>query len=274
MSPLPPYSVLMCVCGKDSPAPFALALDSMLAQTHPSDDIVLVLDGPIPSELSRVLEERMAREPSIVPVPLQANVGLGAALNEGLKHCRHDLVARMDADDISLPGRCERLAGAFAEKPGLAVVGSPVLEFVGSPDNIVGRHDVPLANDEIYRFAKRRDPFAHPAVMFRKSAILRVGGYASYRKNQDTDLWLRLLATGVECRNLPEPLLLFRFDENTYRKRKSWLNTKNLLSIRHNAWKSGFTTFPEFLSVAVAQLAVFALPVGFTKFLYKTFLRK
>lgn len=274
MTELPSYSVLMCVCGKDSADAFALALDSMLTQSHPSDDIVLVLDGPISSELSLVLEKRMAGSPSIIPVRLQTNVGLGAALNEGLRHCRNDLVARMDADDISLPDRCERLVRAFADNPGLSVVGSPVLEFVGSPDNMVGRHDVPLSNDEIHRFAKRRDPFVHPTVMFRKSAILQIGGYASYRKNQDTDLWLRLLATGVECLNLPEPLLLFRFDENTYRKRKSWLNTKNLLSIRHKAWKSGFTTFPEFLSVAVAQLALFVLPVGFAKFLYKTFLRK
>ena len=274
MTELPPYSVLMCVCGKDAADAFALALDSMLAQSHPSDDIVLVLDGALSSGLSLVLDERRARSPSIVPVQLPTNVGLGAALNEGLRHCRHDLVARMDADDVSLPDRCARLAQAFSENPALSVVGSPVLEFVGSPDNIVGRHGVPLANGEIHRFAKRRDPFVHPAVMFRKSAVLQVGGYASYRKNQDTDLWLKLLGAGVECQNLPEPLLLFRFDENTYRKRKSWLNTKILLSIRHKAWKSGFTTFPEFLSVAVAQLAVFVLPVGFAKFLYKTVLRK
>ena len=264
----------MCVCGKDSADAFALALDSMLAQSHPSDDIVLVLDGPLSSDLSLVLDERRARSPSIVPVQLQTNVGLGAALNEGLRHCRHDLVARMDADDVSLPDRCRRQAQAFADNPALSVVGSPVLEFVGSPDNVVGRHDVPLSNDEIHRFAKRRDPFVHPAVMFRKSAVLQVGGYGPYRKNQDTDLWLKLLANGVECLNLPEPLLRFRFDENTYRKRKSWLNTKILLSIRHKAWKSGFTTFPEFLSVAMAQLAVFVLPVGFAKFLYKTVLRK
>ena len=119
-----------------------------------------------------------------------------------------------------------------------------------------------------------RDPFNHPTVMYRKSAVEAAGCYSNYRKNQDTDLWIKMLSNGVTCMNLSEPVFRFRFDEGTYKKRKSWINTKILIEIRYKAWKSGFNSFGEFLMVAVAQLGMYILPVGFQKFLYQKILRR
>ena len=268
------YSVLMTVYTKDNPEYFSLALDSMMKQTYLPDEIILVKDGPIVDELQQVIDNHVAMGVPIVQVQLAKNMGLGVALNKGINVVSNELIARMDADDYSLPRRCELQVVEFEKNPALDVVGSPVLEFVGSIDNIVGERKVPLTNEEIKKYAKKRDPFNHPTVMYKKTIIEEVGGYSNYRKNQDTDLWIKMLSKGAICKNLDEPVVLFRFDEGTYRKRKSWINTRTLIEIRYKAWKSGFNSFGEFLMVAIAQLVVCVLPVKFQKFLYQRILRR
>ena len=264
----------MTVYTKDNPEYFSLALDSMINQTYIPDEIVLVKDGPIDISLQKVIDDHLAAGAPIVQVQLPNNVGLGLALNEGIKITKNELIARMDSDDFSLPERCELQIKEFEKNPQLDIIGCPVLEFVGNIDNIVGERKVPLSNDEIYKYAKKRDPFNHPTVMYRKKAVEAVGCYSDYRKNQDTDLWIKMLLNHAVCMNLSEPFFRFRFDEETYKKRKSWINTKILIQIRYKAWKSGFNSFGEFLMVAVAQLGVFILPVCFQKFLYQKVLRK
>jgi len=268
------YSVLMTVYTKDNPEYFSLALDSMINQDAPPDEIVLVKDGPIKESLQAVIDEHVAAGAPVVQIQLPKNVGLGLALNEGLKAVKNELIARMDSDDYSLPERCGLQVKEFEKNPALDIIGCPVLEFVGTTDNIVGKRDVPLTNEAIYKFARKRDPFNHPTVMYRKSAVEAAGYYSDYRKNQDTDLWIKMLSNGVNCMNIAEPVFKFRFDEDTYKKRKSWMNTKILIEIRYNAWKSGFNSFGEFFAVAAAQLGIYILPVGFQKFLYQKILRR
>ena len=268
------YSVLMTVYTKDDPKFFSLALDSVVNQSYKPDEIVLVKDGPVVDTLQKVIDEHIASGAPIVQVQLPKNVGLGLALNEGIKIIKNELIARMDSDDYSMPERCELQVQEFEKHPKLDIIGCPVLEFVGNIDNIVGERRVPLTNDEIYKFAKKRDPFNHPTVMYRKSAVEAAGCYSNYRKNQDTDLWIKMLSNGVTCMNLAEPVFRFRFDEGTYKKRKSWTNTKILIGIRYKAWKSGFNSLSDFLIVATAQLGMYLLPVSFQKYLYQKILRR
>lgn len=268
------YSVLMTVYCGDNPDYFAMSLDSMLKQTYLADEIVVVKDGEITPELQMVIDGRLNQGIDIQQVQLEKNVGLGLALNEGLKVVRNDLVARMDSDDYSLPQRCELQVKEFMKNPSLDIVGYPVDEFVGNPNHVIGCRNVPLTNDLIYKFAKRRDPFNHPTVMYKKTTVECVGGYSDYRKNQDTDLWIKLLSNKAVCMNLNERLFRFRFDEKTYKKRKSWVNTKTLICIRYKAWKSGFNSFVDFIMVAIGQISVYVLPVGFQRLFYKILLRR
>ena len=101
-----------------------------------------------------------------------------------------------------------------------------------------------------------------------------MGCYGNLRKNQDTDLWIKMLSNGAMCMNIPEYLLRFRFDEGTYKKRKNWLNTKLLIGIRWRAFRSGFCSFIDFAEVAVMQMAIYIMPVGFQEFVYKNLLRR
>ena len=269
------YSVLMTVYEKDNPEYFKKALMSMVKQTKRPDEIVLVKDGPITDGLQSVINKIDEKYPNlIVQVSLPHNKGLGLALNEGIKVCKNELLARMDSDDISLPTRCERQVAEFEKNPKLDIIGCPVIEFVGDPNNKVGKRDVPLDNDSIYKYCKKRDPFNHPTVMYRKSKVEAVGCYGDLRKNQDTDLWIKMLANGAVCKNLSEYLLRFRFDKGTYKKRKNWLNTKLLIEIRWKAFRTGFCSFIDFVEVAGAQMAIYLLPTGFQEFVYKKVLRR
>ena len=268
------YSVLMTVYTKDNPDYFALSLDSMINQTCKPDEIVIVKDGSIRKQLQDIIDSRKNRQVKIIQLQLPVNKGLGLALNEGIKICKNELIARMDADDYSMPNRCELQLKAFEKYPDLDIIGCPVDEFVDDIDNVVGCRNVPYTNDEIYAFAKKRDPFNHPTVMYKKSVVLKAGMYSDYRKNQDTDLWIKMLSNGAQCMNLKEHVFRFRFDSDTYRKRKSWVNTKILLEIRYKAWQSGFNTFFDFLLVATSQIGVYILPVWFQRWLYTAVLRR
>lgn len=264
------YSVLQTVYKSDDPNAFRLSVQSMLSQMAKPDEIVIVKDGPVSEQLQQVIDQADHASPGvIVQVQLEKNVGLGLALNAGLKVCKNELVARMDSDDISLPERCEKQLAAFEDDPELDIVGTQIREFVDDPSNVVGERRVPESHAEIVKFDKRRDPFNHPTVMYRKSKVLKYGPYGDYRKNQDTDLWIKLLSSGCKGANLPEQLLLFRFDENTYQKRRTWLNTRSLISIRWNAYKMRYCSLVDFLFVAAAQLGTFILPVGFQRFVYR-----
>ena len=264
------YSVLMSLYKKEHPEYLRLALDSMLNQTVKPDEIVLVEDGPLTPELYAILDEY----PMLHRVKNEKNLGLGLALNEGLKVCRNELVARMDTDDISKPDRCEKQLRRFEEKPELAIVGSHIDEFVGTPDNIISQRKVPLTSEAIYNFAKKRSAFNHPAVMYRKSAVMAEGGYSDLKRNQDVDIFGRMLFKGYKAENIDEALLWFRSSDELTARRKSWENTKSYIDTIKKFWKMGYSSFADYAKVAVAQTGMFILPASMQNWVYKKFLRK
>ena len=205
------YSVLMSLYVKEKAEYLKLAVDSMINQSVTPDEIVIVEDGPLTEELYAVVDEYVNRYSDLFTiVKNEKNIGLGLALNEGLKVCRNELVARMDTDDISKSDRCEKQLDVFRNNPELSLVGSYVDEFFEDPEQIVSTRAVPQTQAEIYQFAKKRSAFNHPAVMYRKSKVLGFGGYADLRRNQDVDLFGRMLFGGCTAHNIGESLLWFR----------------------------------------------------------------
>lgn len=267
------YSVLMCVYINDNPEYLEKSISSIVKQTTKTNDFVIVKDGLVTQELQNVIDNFCDFDSSIRQIQLEKNMGLGLALNIGLSECKNELVARMDADDIALERRCELQLKEFSLDSILDIVGSSVYEFIGDENNIVSTKIMPISNEEIYKFARIRDPFNHPTVMYKKRKVLECGGYSDLRKNQDTDLWIKMLLNKCKCKNIKEPLLLFRFDEQTHNRRKNWMNTKLLIKIRYNSYKSGFITFFDFMKIFFTQIAVYIMPLGFQRWLYKTFLR-
>lgn len=264
------YSVLMSVYKGENPEFLQLSLDSMLNQTIKPDEIVLVIDGPLTDELYQTIDEY---RPYLHLVVNDSNLGLGLSLNRGLNECRNELVARMDTDDISRTDRCELQLKRFNEKPYLSIVGSHVLEFSDSIDNIISERRVPLENESIYRFGKRRSAFNHPSVMYKKSAVLSEGGYSSFRRNQDVDLFGRMMFHGHYAENIDEALLWFRTGNQLAKRRKTWENTYSYIQTIYRFWKLGYSSFLDLIIVSIAQLTMFIMPIKIQLLIYKVFLR-
>lgn len=260
----------MSLYKKEHPEYLRLALDSMINQTVKPDEIVLVEDGPLTDELYQVVEEYKHYLKLVIN---EKNLGLGLALNEGLKECRNELVARMDTDDISKPNRCEKQLKRFEENPSLAIVGSHIDEFVGTPYNIISQRRVPITSEDIYNYAKRRSAFNHPAVMYRKSAVLSEGGYSNLKRNQDVDLFGRMLFKGYNAENIDEALLWFRSSDELVARRKSWENTWSYIDTIKKFWKMGYSSFLDYFMVAVAQTGMYVMPAKLQKWVYRKFLR-
>lgn len=264
------YSVLMSLYKKEKPEYLRLAIDSMINQTVPPDEIVIVEDGPLTDELYAVLDEY----PILHRVKNETNLGLGLALNVGLKKCKNELVARMDTDDCSKPERCEKQLLRFSEKPYLAIVGSHIDEFVGDVSNVISQRVVPTTTKEIYDYAKRRSAFNHPAVMYSKTAVLDAGGYADLKRNQDVDLFGRMQFLGYKAENIDEALLWFRSSDELAKRRKSWQNTWSYIATIRKFWKMGYSSFVDYAMVGIAQTGMYLMPVKLQNFFYRKFLRK
>lgn len=269
------YSVLMSVYLKEKPDYFRAAIQSMIDQTIKSDDFVIVCDGPLTDELENVLAwAKEALKEALNVIRLPVNGGLGNALNEGLKHVRNELVARMDTDDISLPDRCEKQLEAFSNDPGISVIGGIVEEFSDDANVVTARRIPPFAHEDILKFAKRRNPFNHPCVMFKKSAVERAGGYQDMYLLEDYYLWLRMLDNGEKGMNLPIPLLRMRAGDGMYKRRgggKYILSQMKLFSFMK---EKGMITGWQFMKSVVIRTLSSIAPGCVRKFLFIKLMRK
>jgi glycosyltransferase involved in cell wall biosynthesis len=268
------YSVLISLYIKEKAEFFSQSIISMLEQTVLPDEIIIVRDGPITDELENVIKGFQKKYPGLFTiVKSETNVGLGRALNLGLENSRNELVARMDTDDISLPSRCEKQLLAFDANEELSIVGTFVDEFTSNPNEIISSRIVPTSHEEIYSFAKRRSAFNHPTVMYKKTKVLDCGGYNDLRRNQDVDLFGRMLYSGCKALNISETLLLFRSNRDLSKRRRSWINTISYISTIRKFWALGYSDFFDFAIVATAQSIMFICPLGLQNWIYKKFLR-
>jgi glycosyltransferase involved in cell wall biosynthesis len=241
------FSLLMSVYGGDDPDYLDAAYRSVVHdQTRPPDDVVLVQDGPVPDPLGAMIATLIETSP--VParlLVLDANVGLGPALDQGMAACAHDIVARMDADDIAMPRRFEVQLPAI--EAGADLVGSALLEFGESPQDIVGRRVPPLTSDEIIRYSRFHQPFNHPTIVYRRSAVQAVGGYRSLPLMEDYLLFAKMIQHGARVANIAEPLVLYRVGAGAYARRGGVTLLKSEWALQRRLYGLGFTSRGEFV---------------------------
>lgn len=269
------FSVLMSVYAKEQPHFLAESLDSLLRQTVRPDEIVLVKDGPLTEELDAVIAAYAEREPMLYTVvPLPENRGLGLALAEGMLHCRNELVARMDSDDICREDRFERQLAAFAEDPTLDVVGSYILEFEESPAQPICRRTVPLDDEAIKEYQRKRDGFNHVSVMFKKSAVLRAGNYRSCLLMEDTLLWVNMFKCGARGKNLAEDLVYVRIGKDMYERRGGYAYYKKYKAARKQIKATGYISSFDYYTSLFAQFVVCMMPNKLRGFVFKKILHR
>lgn len=215
-----PFTVLISVYAKENEKYLADALLSIEKQTVKPNEIIIVEDGPLPERLTKVISNY--RENSVISVKslkLKRNHGLGFALKYGVNNANHELIARMDSDDISVPDRFENQLRAFREDNQLVLIGGQIDEFSGNIENIVSKRWVPSSMEEIKSFMKYRNPFNHPTVMFKKNEILNSGNYHQIQGFEDYDLWARVVAKGYKCINSDKIMVHMRVDDGLYSRR-------------------------------------------------------
>jgi len=208
----PPVSILMSACNEE--AFISEAIDSMLGQTYGDFEFIIIDDGSTDRTRDIIRGYDDAR---IRLLCNDGNRGLAWSLNHGLQHCRSDLVARMDANDVSAPARLEKQIARFRSRPAVDLIwtGAVYMTRDGEllcPKRSPGlREAVALLKTSPSSLPVGRNNVNHMTVMFRRAAVLRVGGYSErHRWGQDGNLWYRMLQEGAEFEYLEEPLMKIR----------------------------------------------------------------
>lgn len=240
-----PFTVLMSVYAGDNADFFTRSLVSVSRdQKLKPDHIVLVQDGPVDPELQMQIDQapEIAGQPVKV-VKLAENGGLANALANGMQHCPDSLVARADADDISLPHRFARQLPLMRDYD---LVGTAIAEFTEDEMQwgLVRLH--PTEHDHIVQTARFRDPFNHPSVMMRKSVVEAAGGYQECGKMEDYWLFARMISVGARCANLAEPLVAYRVGAGAYRRRGGKELWQSEVLLQNAFHQIGFTNSAQY----------------------------
>ena len=264
----------MSVYAKESPQRLNRALRSIWhEQIRKPDQIVLVEDGPLPRDLKDVIKDfqnNLKEKMYVVRLPL--NRGLGPALQEGLKKCRYDLIARMDSDDVAVADRFVKQLEIFANKD-IDICGSWVGEFEEDQKKIVSIRKVPENHDEIVKFAKWRSPMNHPSVMFRKKSVLDIGGYRAVEGFEDYDLWMRMLLAGYRFYNYPDILVNMHSDKMMMHRRRGLSYISSEIYFWREAKRLGFVNDFEMIRNIVLRILPRCFPVHLLHKIYRSILR-
>jgi len=250
---MPEFSLLLPFYAGDDPELLTRALQSSTTeQTLQPSEVVLVQDGPVGDTLARAAQSFANDAPMPVRlVILETNGGLAAALRAGLEQCSFDTVARMDADDISLPERFARQLPLIAE--GFELVGAGMLEYEHDPSVLIGSRIPPQDHEDIVKHVTYHNPFNHPTMVYSKAAVQRAGGYQPFGPTEDYWLVARCIAAGLRMRNVIDPLVLYRVSPSMYGRRGGWSMYSYEMRLQRFLLKNRLTTVPRYAFNLIAK---------------------
>lgn len=271
-------SVSMCVYGGDNPEFFDTAVGSIVNQTFKPNEIVLTVDGPIPAAIESIIEkyrnQLSGSQIKFHVVYLEKNLGHGEARRICFEHCNCDLIALMDADDLSVPDRFEIQLAVFEKNPNLSIVGGNIHEFIVTPNNCVGKRIVPETDAEIKAYMKKRCPMNQMTVMFRKEAVQKAGGYLDWYCDEDYYLWIRMALSGCQFANVPENLVNVRVGEEMYQRRGGWKYFCSEAKLQGFMLERGMIGIPRYiLNVAQRLVLQVLMPNKLRGFIFQKFAR-
>lgn len=272
MMEYPSFSVLMSVYYKDSPKFLEESIESVLNQTVVPTEIVIVKDGKLSDELETILS-KYEKNPIFNIIGYKENKGLGLALNYGVNHCKYEIIARMDSDDICNTIRFEKQLDYLMKNKDISLIGSNTIEFINAPSNVISIRKMPENNEEIINYSKTRNPFIHPSIMTYKYEILNAGNFRDYYLCEDYDMWTRMLENGCQCHNIQENLVYMRVGKNFYRRRGGIKYCKAIIKFKKELYKKGYMSYFKYLKTKFATIIVSLMPASFREFVYKKFLR-
>ena len=268
------FTVLMSVYYRENPQFLQQSLDSIFNQTLPPTEVVLVQDGPMDDKLEQVIERCQKEHTELKTIKLSKCHGLGGALNEGLRHCSYDLVARMDTDDIAKPERFKTQIEWMEQHPDTDVCGCWIDEFTDIPTNIISSRKPPRDHEDIVKFARKRNPMNHPTVVFRRQAVEQAGGYQHFYLFEDYYLWIRMLMSGSHFHNIQKSLLYFRMSDDTFQRRGGLKYAQSEIKLQREFHQLGFISWGTMMLNIFYRSTVRNMPNKLRRFIYISLLRR
>ena len=265
-------SVLMSIYFKEKPKYFSESLESIKNQTYKIDELVLVKDGALTDELEEVIK-KYKDILNIKEIPLEKNVGLGLALREGISHCSNEIVIRMDSDDIMDNSKIEEQIKIFKDNLDYILVGTNAYDFNKNINDILSERILPEKNDEILKFSKRRCPFIHAGIGFKKSYVLKAGNYEDCYWFEDYDLFLRMLKLGKSY-NVQKKLLYIRSNLDVYKRRGGLIYIKREVKALTKFYKRGDINFYYYVTNLIIRIGVRICGNKLRSLIYKKLLRE
>lgn len=267
-------SVLMSVYIKEKPEFLDMSLKSLYGQSVKPNQIVLVEDGALTPALHKViLRYKKLKNIKFETVKLKKSKGLGPALNAGLTHCRFNWVARMDSDDVCHRNRFKIQKEFILKNKNVSLVGGYIAEFNDEITNVIGIRKVPLTKQDVRSFSKFRNPMNHMTVLFNKTNVMKIGGYMVSPFLQDYDLWIRMLSSGFEVRNIPEVLVWARFNENSLERRRGIVYLRQEIDLFKLMHSLGYINTITFVFNVLSRIFTRLIPLSLLLFVYRRFLR-
>lgn len=268
------FSVLMAVYYKEKPENLKLAFDSIINQTLEPNEIVLVEDGPLTQELENLISKYEKKITYLKIIKLEKNLGLGKALNEGLKYCSYEYVARMDSDDISYKNRFEKQINFLKENSSVDIVGSNIIEFDDETGIDISVRKVPLEMNQIISCLKKRNPMNHVTVIFKKKSIENVGGYKHCPYFEDYYLWARMLKNNCLFSNINENLVRVRAGLSMSNRRGNFNYIKCIIFFEKKLYKLGSINLFELIYNIFLRSLVSIIPNNLRYSFYQKKLRE
>ena len=263
------FSVLMAVYKSDDLHLLEMAVNSIYNNTIKPAQFLLVIDGPVSSPMqSKILflKEKFNFE----VLSLKVNLGLGKALNEGLKYIRFRYCFRADSDDINLPKRFESQI-KFAQK-GYKLIGSSIQE-IDLNGNLLKVRRAPRTARDIKKFAIYRNPFNHMSVLFDVNEVRKVGGYPKWRFKQDYGLWVKLISKNIKMINIDDILVHATAGDNLYMRRSGFAYVINEIQLQSLLYKFNLTSPIQGFIVGITRSSFILMPCFIKRFLYNHLFR-
>jgi glycosyltransferase involved in cell wall biosynthesis len=264
----------MALYRRDKPSLFEKALQSIFDNTLQPQQILLVVDGPIPVGLENMLFKFHKLFPNrITELRLKENLGLAKALNEGLQQISQEWVVRADADDVNLPNRFEELANIIHARPDLDILGSAIAE-VDESGNFLAKRVVPCDQSAIFKYAQFRNPMNHMSVAFKRKSILGLGGYPNLHLKEDYALWAKALGHQLKFANTEQVLVHATTNMSMYDRRGGFRLAKTEIALQQLLVSCGLKSAPRAVFDGLVRAGFCLVPSQFRRFLYLKLLRQ
>lgn len=270
------FSVMLPIYYKENAEYFNLALNSILNQTLMPNEILIIEDGRLSNELESIVMNAEQQYPNLVRViRLEKNIGIGKVRALGVEECKHEYIALMDSDDISMIDRFAKQIPILEANNDIDMLGGQVTEFNDEPELICQKRIVPTAYEDVYKFCKLRNPTNNVTLIFKKSVALAVGNYNINVGFEDYELCAKFLNQGYKIVNIPDFLVNVRSGKRMMDKRKG---LDYFFKYEYTCMKTfldmGFINYWEFVRNLALKFPLRVMPNWMRTLVYKKFLRK